>query len=147
MKLSDNEKRIVEQRFDSFCKKTLRNAKMNIQKKEDREKENVKKLIMQLKNSLEGCTDNITLRDKYPSDLHQFNVDQYQFGIENEKLAKALLSLPDNKRNIILLKYFWDMTDDEIANYLKQVRTTVMRQRTRTLSALKQKMEKINGKK
>ena len=85
--------------------------------------------------------------EKYPSDLHQFNVDQYQFGIENEKLAKALLSLPDNKRNIILLKYFWDMTDDEIANYLKQVRTTVMRQRTRTLSALKQKMEKINGKK
>ena len=141
MKLSDEEKRTIEYQFDSFCKKVLREESRSIKRKMQREK-NLTSYVIANPNQ-----EDLFVYEKYPSDLHQFNVDQYQFGIENEKLAKALLSLPDNKRNIILLKYFWDMTDDEIANYLKQVRTTVMRQRTRTLSALKQKMEKINGKK
>ena len=141
MKLSDEEKRTIEYQFDSFCKKVLREESRSIKRKMQREK-NLTSYAIANPNQ-----EDLFVYEKYPSDLHQFNVDQYQFGIENEKLAKALLSLPDNKRNIILLKYFWDMTDDEIANYLKQVRTTVMRQRTRTLSALKQKMEKINGKK
>ena len=141
MELSNNEKRTIEYQFDSFCKKILREESRSIKRKMQREK-NLTSYVIANPNQ-----EDLFVYEKYPSDLHQFNVDQYQFGIENEKLAKALLSLPDNKRNIILLKYFWDMTDDEIANYLKQVRTTVMRQRTRTLSALKQKMEKINGKK
>lgn len=141
MELSNKEKRTIEYQFDSFCKKILREESRSIKRKMQREK-NLTSYVIANPNQ-----EDLFVYEKYPSDLHQFNVDQYQFGIENEKLAKALLSLPDNKRNIILLKYFWDMTDDEIANYLKQVRTTVMRQRTRTLSALKQKMEKINGKK
>lgn len=141
MELSNKEKRTIEYQFDSFCKKILREESRSIKRKMQREK-NLTSYAIANPNQ-----EDLFVYEKYPSDLHQFNVDQYQFGIENEKLAKALLSLPDNKRNIILLKYFWDMTDDEIANYLKQVRTTVMRQRTRTLSALKQKMEKINGKK
>ena len=141
MELSNKEKRTIEYQFDSFCKKILREESRSIKRKVQREK-NLTSYAIANPNQ-----EDLFVYEKYPSDLHQFNVDQYQFGIENEKLAKALLSLPDNKRNIILLKYFWDMTDDEIANYLKQVRTTVMRQRTRTLSALKQKMEKINGKK
>ena len=141
MELSNKEKRTIEYQFDSFCKKILREESRSIKRKMQREK-NLTSYVIANPNQ-----EDLFVYEKYPSDLHQFNVDQYQFGIENEKLAKALLSLPDNKRNIILLKYFWDMTDDEIANYLKQVRITVMRQRTRTLSALKQKMEKINGKK
>ena len=141
MELSNKEKRTIEYQFDSFCKKVLREESRSIKRKMQREK-NLTSYVIANPNQ-----EDLFVYEKYPSDLHQFNVDQYQFGIENEKLAKALLSLPDNKRNIILLKYFWDMTDDEIANYLKQVRTTVMRQRTRTLSTLKQKMEKINGKK
>ena len=131
MELSNKEKRTIEYQFDSFCKKILREESRSIKRKMQREK-NLTSYVIANPNQ-----EDLFVYEKYPSDLHQFNVDQYQFGIENEKLAKALLSLPDNKRNIILLKYFWDMTDDEIANYLKQVRTTVMRQRTRTLSALK----------
>lgn len=123
-----------------FAKKILREESRSIKRKIQREKNLTSNAIANPNQ------ENLFVYEKYPSDFHQFNINQYQFGIENEKLAKALLSLPDNKRNIILLKYFLDMTDDEIANYLKQVRTTVMRQCTRTLSALKQKMEKINGK-
>ena len=132
MELSNKEKRTIEYQFDSFCKKILREESRSIKRKMQREK-NLTSYAIANPNQ-----EDLFVYEKYPSDLHQFNVDQYQFGIENEKLAKALLSLPDNKRNIILLKYFWDMTDDEIANYLKQVRTTVMRQRTRTCTIVKE---------
>lgn len=39
--------------------------------------------------------------------LYQFNIDNYQIGIEDEQLALALKSLSSYKRDIILLVYFF----------------------------------------
>ena len=142
MKLSDKEKIIVEQRFDSFCKKTLRNARRNIKKKEDREKENDRQLLMQLKSSLEDCSGKNTLKDKYPSDFYQFTVDHYLIEIENDQLARALETLSGKKRNIVLLAYFLDMTDQEIASNLDTSRALVQKQRQKSLNTIKQILNK-----
>ena len=56
--------------------------------------------------------------DEYPSEQTHFHVQGYDVAIENEDLANALTVLPDDKRDIVLLAYFLDMTDQEIADKL-----------------------------
>jgi DNA-directed RNA polymerase specialized sigma24 family protein len=50
-------------------------------------------------------------------------------------------ALPGDKRDIILLSYFLDMTDGEIGDKLNLVRRTVQYKRTSSLRELKQFME------
>ena len=47
----------------------------------------------------------------------------------------------DDKRDIVLLAYFLDMTDQEIADKLDMVRRTVQYKRTQSLKELKKEME------
>ena len=49
--------------------------------------------------------------------------------------------LPDDRRDIVLLAYFLDMTDREIAEKLDMVRRTVQYKRTQSLKELKKEME------
>lgn len=58
-----------------------------------------------------------------------------------EDLANAMTVLPDDKRDIVLLAYFLDMTDQEIADKLDMVRRTVQYKRTQSLKELKKEME------
>ena len=81
------------------------------------------------------CT-NISWADAQPGDLVFYDV-----AIENEDLANALTVLPDDKRDIVLLAYFLDMTDQEIADKLDMVRRTVQYKRAQSLKELKKEME------
>ena len=56
-------------------------------------------------------------------------------------LAEALQELPERKRDIVLLSYFLDYTDVEIADLLKIVRRTVNDQRNKALKELRERME------
>ena len=56
-------------------------------------------------------------------------------------MAQALTELPGEKRDILLLSYFLDMTDREIADKLNMVRYTVQRKRVKSLKEMKQRME------
>ena len=47
----------------------------------------------------------------------------------------------DDKRDIVLLAYFLDMTDQEIADKLDMVRRTVQYKRAQSLKELKKEME------
>ena len=53
-------------------------------------------------------------------------------------LAKAINALPKDKQDIILLFYFLEMSDYEIAGKLNQLRRTVTYRRTSTLKLLKE---------
>ena len=68
--------------------------------------------------------------------------------VKDELIGEALKSLPEKKRNVILLSFFLDMTDTEIAKYMNLVRSTIHYHRTSSLIALKKIMEEIRtGKK
>ena len=56
-------------------------------------------------------------------------------------LAAALHSLPDEKRQAVLLYYFFDMTDVEIAELMKVLRSTVQYRRTSSFELLKRYLE------
>ena len=85
--------------------------------------------------------DELRVTDKYPSDLTMFKVQDFEIGVENELLADALKSLPAVSRDIVLLSYFMDYTDHEIAEMLNIIRSTVQYRRTSSLSKMKKHME------
>lgn len=55
------------------------------------------------------------------------------------------MKLSEKKRDIILLAYFLDMTDQEIADKLDMVRYTVQRRRAKSLKELKKELEVNNS--
>ena len=59
-------------------------------------------------------------------------------------LAEALRSLPEEKRNAVLLYYFFEMNDAEIAKLLNVSRSTVQYRRTSSFELLKRYLEKHN---
>lgn len=79
--------------------------------------------------------------DDYPSDSTYFDVLDYRIAIKDDRLAKALADLPGEKRDILLLSYFLDMNDREIAEALNMVQRTVQRRRTSSIQEIKIRME------
>ncbi len=85
--------------------------------------------------------DKLSVYDTYFADTHIFSVLNCDVIVNDESIAQALKNLPGHKRDIILLSYFLDMSDREIANKLNMVRSTVQYRRTSILKELKKFME------
>lgn len=123
--------------FDCYCKRILKNETINIQKHN------------QYMNSRQVSFSELTPEqlaqictcDEYSSDYSRFKVLEYDIAVKDELLAEALQELPERKRDIILLSYFLDYNDVEIAELLNLVRRTVNDQRNKALKDLKNRME------
>jgi len=80
--------------------------------------------------------------DIYFSAEQIFNVLGLDVIVNSECIATALNNLPQQKRDIILLSYFLELSDAEIGKRLNLIRSTVQYQRTSTLRELKKFMER-----
>jgi RNA polymerase sigma factor (sigma-70 family) len=127
----------VESKFDSFCKQVLKNEIRNCytELKARRSRE----VLFSEMTSQE--MDELRTLDKYPSDFTHFTVRGVNVEVENDLLAEALSNLTETKRDIILLSYFLEMTDKEIAETLNIARRTVNFQRNSIIAKLKKLME------
>ena len=67
----------------------------------------------------------------------------YDIEVKNTLIAEALKELTERKRNVILLSYFMEMSDADIAREMNLVRSTIHEHRTRSLEILKKIMEGI----
>ena len=81
--------------------------------------------------------------DSYSTDFQIFMLNGITIGIENDLLSEALRDLPSNKRNILLLFYFMNMSDSEISEMVKLNRSTVYRHRTSGLAMMKKFMDEF----
>ena len=79
--------------------------------------------------------------DEYMTDYFGFNVDGQRIYIKNELLGVAVSLLSEQKRNIILMSYFLDMTDSKIANKLNFNHSNITYHRHSALKILKRYME------
>ena len=123
--------------FDTFCKKVLKNEARNILREYvRRQKKEV--LFSELPPQI---LEQISRTDEYPSEYEWFRVGDFSVEVRDDRLAKALRILPERKRDIVLLAYFLDMRDIEIAKQLRIVRGTVQYQRTKSLKQLKDYLE------
>ena len=59
----------------------------------------------------------------------------------NALIAEALQTLTEKKRNVVLLSYFMDMSDADIAREMNLVRSTINEHRRRSLELMRKNME------
>lgn len=143
MTLSPSQIKTVRHQFDSFCKKVLREESRDY----ERQLAHILEREITFSDLSESILSQIGVIDEYPSDHTYFDVLDYRVAVRNNQLAKALASLPSKKRDVVLLAFFLDMNDAEIAEKFNVVRTTIQRRRTSSLAELKSRLEvKKNGK-
>ena len=123
----------VRHQFDSLCRKVLREESRNYKKQFARRAEKE----VNLSELSETELSQLYVMDEYPSDSTLFDVLDYCVAVKDDRLADALAALPSKKRDVILLSYFLDMSDTEIAEKLKVVGSTIHRRRTSSLKELK----------
>ena len=123
--------------FDSYCKKILKYAARNhyakIKKRSERE------ITFSDMTAQELAA--LSMTDKYFANEYIFSVLDGSIGVADADLAEALNALPADRRDIVLMSFFFDMTDREIAERLNMARRTVAYQRTSTLQELRKFME------
>jgi DNA-directed RNA polymerase specialized sigma24 family protein len=136
MKFSSIQLRL-EKQFDHFCKKIIINELRDIQKHNDYLLQNEKPLN---DLSIEENTE-LSFIDKYDCFNEKIEVAGFLIDIEDELLYKAISMLSENKRKVILLSYWLDMSDKDISSYLNLVRRTVNYMRSSSLRELKKIME------
>ena len=135
--LTSSQKQTIRHQFDCFCKKILREEKVDFQRKMSSQM-NREILFSEMSQKQ---IDELRVTDKYPSDMNIFTVLNFEIGVENDLLAEALKNLSSTNRDIVLLSYFMDLSDTEIAEMLSIVRRTVQYRRKSSLNKLKKHME------
>lgn len=127
-----DEKRISNQ-FSSFCTRVLKNETLNIERAYQRQ--NKRETSIEYISSDELMK--ISTMDKYFNGIHFFTVlGNKEVAVTGDELANAIQSLPQYKREIILLFYFGGMTDKEIAKHFNVVQQTISKHRHKTLKQL-----------
>jgi len=121
------------QAFDSYCKKVLKYAARDYGRKKQRQGQREISL-------LELPDREKAVMDQYFTDS-TFEVLGKRVNVTDYELAQALSQIPANKREIVLLSYFLDMPDREIAAFLDMARSTVAYRRTSSLKELKKILE------
>lgn len=126
----------IRHTFDAFCKKVLRNEARDYLDELARQRNreiSFSDLPVEVMEQLSVC-------DDYFVDDRTFDVLGNTVQIASDELAEAIAALPKQKRDIILLSYFLELTDKEIAQMLNMVRSSVAYRRTATLKLLKELM-------
>ena len=126
----------IRHTFDAFCKKVLRNESRDYLDELARQRNreiSFSDLPVEVMEQLSVC-------DDYFADDRTFDVLGNTVQIASDELAEAIAALPKQKRDIILLSYFLDMPDGEIAKALNMVRSSVAYRRSATLKLLRELM-------
>ena len=112
--------------FDSYCKRILKNEAIDcfreIQKHRQRE--------IFFSELSEKEWKQLYMEDEYDLDTCNFQVLGYDVEVKDALIAEALNLLSDKKREVVLLAYFLDMSDTEIAKLLNLRQSTIHYHRT-----------------
>jgi len=131
----------IRKQFDSFCKTLLKNEMIDY--------ERARSYRLKYEISFSELTQEELKRmstvDEYIVESEIFHVLDYDVEVKDELIGEALKYLPEKKRNVILLSFFMDMTDTEIAKHMNLVRSTIHHHRISSLQALKKILEGLES--
>lgn len=136
MKLNRQEKEIVRRKFCAYCIKVLHGEALNY----FAELERKRKREVNFSELLQKDLASLCYYDVYEI-AENFTVMGRQVPVYDEWVSKALKKLPVKKREIILMLYFLDMTEKEIATHLKLVQSTVHYHKADSLRLMRKLME------
>ena len=127
-KSSSNDELTIRNQFDRICKLALKGEAADYYRHiAYRQKHEV--LFSELSQKE---LDSIFGVDKYTVENKCFRVLGYDIEVKDTLLAEAIQSLSENKRKVVLLSYFMDMSDADIARMMNLVRSTVYEHRKRS---------------
>ena len=132
MKPSDFQKTIQCQ-FECKLKKVIKGIVRNYQK-ELRRRKNKEISFCELPDII---VEKMSAWDDYDTDYTIFNVCGMDIRVLDDELAEALKKLPERKRNTLLMYYFLEMTESEIANFQNITQSGVFRNRYHALETVK----------
>ena len=85
----------------------------------------------------------LAVYDNYFNSEHVFNVHGKEVVVNGDLLAEALEKLPADKRDVILLSYFLEMTDAEIGKELDTVRQNISKRGAYIMKLMRKYLEKV----
>ena len=132
MKPSDFQKTIQCQ-FESKLKKIVKGIVKNYQKELKRRK----KKEISFCELPELVIENLAVLDDYEADYTLFSVCGIDIRILDDELAEALKKLSDRNRENLLMYYFLEMSDTEIAKLQNISRSGVFQNRYNSLELMK----------
>lgn len=140
-KSSSNDELTIRNQFDRICKLALKGEAADYYRHiAYRQKHEV--LFSELSQKE---LDSIFGVDKYTVENKCFRVLGYDIEVKDTLLAEAIQSLSENKRKVVLLSYFMDMSDADIARMMNLVRSTVYEHLKRSLELMKEMMEECQN--
>lgn len=119
--------------FDVFCYKVLVGESIDCLREYGRRAE-MESLFSEM--SIEELNQ-LCVTDEYPSEYHHFSSQGYDIAIKNALLSEALAALPIRNRDILLMYYFLDLSDEEIGELTGVYRTTIHYHRKNALKFIK----------
>ena len=128
-------------RFDAFCKTVLRNEVKTYLRDLCRQR----KRETQFSALSQYEMDKLCTVDEYPSDSVVFTAFGCDLHIQNELVADAFASLPEQEQSILILRLVLNLTDSEIGDVLGLSRSAVQRRRTKSLKVLRTKLTARKG--
>ena len=142
MEQSSSEKQLrIRKQFDSFCKTLLKNEVIDY----ERARSYRLKYEISFSELTQEELNRMSTMDEYIVESEIFHVLDYDVEVKDELIGEALKCLPEKKRNVILLSFFMDMTDTEIAKHMNLVRSTIHHHRISSLQALKEILERLES--
>ena len=136
-KSPSNDEKTIRNQFDRICKLALKNEAIDYH----RHMAYRQKHEVMLSELTEYEQNQMYTEDEYGAENQWFRVMDYDIEVKDSLIAEALQVLSEKKRDVILLSYFMDMSDAEIARKMNLVRCTVREHRVRSLELLKKIME------
>jgi RNA polymerase sigma factor (sigma-70 family) len=122
--------------FNAFCKRVLENEATNIYN----ERQKLQSKEMMFSDLTPQEEKQLYTLDKQDEDKAQrFQVAGKEITLK--LLAEALRTLPEEKRTVVLLYYFFNMSDVEIGQSLDIPRSTAQYRRTSSFKVLKRFLE------
>lgn len=126
-----------QHRFDSYCKRTLKNEAYDCYREI---RKHIQKEVFFSELS-EKEWEQLYMEDKYNLEAYNFRVREYDIEVKDVLLAEALKLLSDKKREVVLMAYFLEMSDTDIAKLMDLRQSTIYYHRTSSLKTLKEYLE------
>lgn len=130
----------IERQFNSYCITVLKNEQVDYHRKQAAELKH-QTLFSDLTDSEQ---DQLFVMDEYDLDVRTYRVMDCDIDVKNNLLAEALDALTQQKRDIILMTYYQDMNESEIARRKHLNPKTVNEHHKRSLEILKKFLERTD---
>lgn len=144
MNLADRER--VETQLIAFCLRVIENEAKNIHRELNLRQSKFKSFsdLSEAEMNQLSTTDTYFLEDQTFWVVTNEN-EMIKVVVVNSDLYDAMKRLPEDKLNIILHSYFLGKTDQQIADEIKAVQSTVCRRRQKILQLLKELIAEEGG--